>query len=115
MRGDVFGIEEVASKVLGLPTRKASFTPGSIAPELARHENATVLGLLHYGLEDHGLPGRKRKDNEEGIFTKLKDLIGIGRPSSLFITQTRNYNEPRKFSRTGYFIFPQTPNCLLYP
>ena len=72
------GIEEVASKVLGLPARKASFTPGSIAPELARHENATVLGLLHYGLEDHGLPGRKRKENEEGIFTKLKDLIGIG-------------------------------------
>ena len=72
------GIEDVASKVLGLPARKASFTPGSIAPELARHENATVLGLLHYGLEDHGLPGRKRKENEEGIFTKLKDLIGIG-------------------------------------
>ena len=72
------GIEEVASKVLGLPARKASFTPGSIAPELARHENATVLGLLHYGLQDHGLPGRIRKEAQGGILSKLAGLVGIG-------------------------------------
>jgi cell division protein FtsA len=72
------GIEEVASKVLGLPARKASFTPGSIAPELARHENATVLGLLHYGLQDHRLPGRKRQDTQPGFLGKLADFVGIG-------------------------------------
>jgi cell division protein FtsA len=71
-------IEEVASKVLGLPARKASFTPGSIAPELAKHENATVLGLLHYGLQDHGLPGRKRQDTQPGFLGKLADFVGIG-------------------------------------
>ncbi len=72
------GIEEVASKVLGLPARKASFTPGSIAPELARHENATVLGLLHYGLQDHGIPGQKRQDTQPGFLGKLAGLVGIG-------------------------------------
>ena len=72
------GIEEVASKVLGLPARKASFTPGSIAPELAKHENATVLGLLHYGLEDHGVPGRKRQDTQPGFLGKLAEFVGIG-------------------------------------
>jgi cell division protein FtsA len=71
-------IEEVASKVLGLPARKATFTPGSIAPELAKHENATVLGLLHYGLQDHGLPGRKRQDTQPGFLGKLADFVGIG-------------------------------------
>jgi cell division protein FtsA len=72
------GIEVVASKVLGLPARKASFTPGSIAPELAKHENATVLGLLHYGLEDHGVPGRKRQDTQPGFLKKLAEFVGIG-------------------------------------
>ena len=46
------GIESVASQVLGQTVRKATFPPG-ISPELAKPENATVLGLLHYGLEDH--------------------------------------------------------------
>ncbi|MEC7401755.1 MAG: cell division protein FtsA, partial [Verrucomicrobiota bacterium] len=53
------GIEQVAGKVLGLPVRKAGFPPG-IEPELAQPENATVLGLLHYGLQDHSLPGQKK-------------------------------------------------------
>jgi len=71
-------IEEVASKVLGLPARKASFTPGSIAPELAKHENATVLGLLHYGLEDHGRPpGQKNDGPPPGFFGKLAGMVGI--------------------------------------
>ena len=37
------GVEQVASKILGLPVRKASF-PTGIASELAQPENATVLG-----------------------------------------------------------------------
>ena len=62
------GIESVATKVLGLPVRKATFTPG-IDSELATPENATVLGLLHYGLEDHGRPpGQKDRTNITGFF-----------------------------------------------
>ena len=72
------GIESVASKVLGMSVRKASFTPG-IDSELATPENATVLGLLHYGLEDHGRPPGQT-DNDEpspGFFGKLAGMVGI--------------------------------------
>lgn len=73
------GIEIVATKVLGLPVRKATFTPG-IDSELATPENATVLGLLHYGLEDHGRPpGHKESDEQSpGFFGKLAGMVGIG-------------------------------------
>lgn len=73
------GIEIVATKVLGLPVRKATFTPG-IDSELATPENATVLGLLHYGLEDHGRPpGEKESDEQSpGFFGKLAGMVGIG-------------------------------------
>ncbi len=73
------GIEIVATKVLGLPVRKATFTPG-IDSELATPENATVLGLLHYGLEDHGRPpGQKESDEQSpGFFGKLAGMVGIG-------------------------------------
>ena len=73
------GIEIVAAKVLGLPVRKATFTPG-IDSELATPENATVLGLLHYGLEDHGRPpGEKESDEQSpGFFGKLAGMVGIG-------------------------------------
>ncbi len=73
------GIETVATKVLGLPVRKATFTPG-IDSELATPENATVLGLLHYGLEDHGRPpGEKESDEQSpGFFGKLAGMVGIG-------------------------------------
>jgi cell division protein FtsA len=73
------GIEIVAAKVLGLPVRKATFTPG-IDSELATPENATVLGLLHYGLEDHGRPpGQKESDEQSpGFFGKLAGMVGIG-------------------------------------
>ena len=73
------GIEVVATKVLGLPVRKATFTPG-IDSELATPENATVLGLLHYGLEDHGRPpGQKESDEQSpGFFGKLAGMVGIG-------------------------------------
>ena len=70
------GIEEIAAKVLGLPVRRASFPPG-IALELAQPENATVLGLLHYGLQDHGLPGRKAGESQT-IMSKIAGLVGIG-------------------------------------
>jgi len=72
------GIENVASKVLGMPVRKAGFTPG-IDSELATHENATVLGLLHYGLEDHGRPPGQKNDDEPppGFFGKLAGMVGI--------------------------------------
>jgi cell division protein FtsA len=50
------GVEEVASKVLGQPFAGPVF-PTGISDELAQPENSTVLGLLHYGLEDHSLPG----------------------------------------------------------
>ena len=71
------GIENVASKVLGMPVRKATFAPG-IDPQLATPENATVLGLLHYGLEDHGRPiGEKEDEARRGFFGKLAGMVGI--------------------------------------
>lgn len=70
------GVEQVASKILGLPVRKASF-PIGIASELAQPENATVLGLLHYGLEDHSLPGKKRDDAEVGFLGKFRKMVGL--------------------------------------
>lgn len=71
------GIEQVAGKVLGLPVRKAGFPPG-IEPELAQPENATVLGLLHYGLQDHSLPGQKKEQEQTGFLEKLAHTFGIG-------------------------------------
>jgi len=71
------GIELVASKVLGLPVRKAGFPPG-IEPELAQPENATVMGLLHYGMHDHNLPGQKRDEAQTGFLGKLASTLGIG-------------------------------------
>ena len=70
------GIEEVASKVLGQPVRRAGF-PTGISEELAQPENSTVLGLLHYGLEDHALPGEKA-DEEVGLLGKLGRFVGLG-------------------------------------
>jgi cell division protein FtsA len=71
------GIEQVASKVLGLPVRKAGFPPG-IEPELAQPENATVMGLLHYGMHDHNLPGQKGDEAQTGFLGKLASTLGIG-------------------------------------
>ena len=71
------GVETVATQVLGQTVRKATFPPG-ITPELAQPENATVLGLLHYGLEDHSLPGQKKPEQEVGILGKLGRIVGIG-------------------------------------
>jgi cell division protein FtsA len=70
------GIEQVASKVMGMPVRKAGF-PAGIEPELARPENATVLGLLHYGLQDHRLPGQKEQEGDSGFLSKFAELVGI--------------------------------------
>ncbi len=70
------GIEQVASKVLGLPVSKAGF-PAGISPELAQPENATVLGLLHYGLQDHGLPGQSKTAHQTGFFGKIAEMVGI--------------------------------------
>ena len=71
------GVEQVASKVLGLPVRKAGFPPG-IEAELAQPENATVMGLLHYGMHDHNLPGQKRDEAQTGFLGKLASTLGIG-------------------------------------
>jgi cell division protein FtsA len=71
------GVEEVASKVLGQPVRRAGF-PTGISDELAQPENSTVLGLLHYGLEDHSLPGDSSQQEEVGLLGKLGRFVGIG-------------------------------------
>ena len=68
------GIEVVASKVLGLPVRKGVF-PVGIFPDIAHPENASVLGLLHYALEDHTLPGTSRK--ETSLLGKIGGLLGM--------------------------------------
>ena len=52
------GIETVATQVFGQTVRKATFPPG-ISPELAQPENATVLGLLHYGWKITACLGRR--------------------------------------------------------
>ena len=67
------GIEQVASKVLGMPVRKAGF-PSGIAPELAQPENATVMGLLHYGLQDLTCQARNRKLPMLVYWVKLLNL-----------------------------------------
>jgi len=33
--------------------------------------------LLHYGLQDHGLPGRKAGESQT-IMSKIAGLVGIG-------------------------------------
>ena len=68
------GIDRVAEKVLGLPAARASF-PDGIDGELAHPGNATVLGLLHYGLKDNGKESESAQ--ADGIFRKLAHLVGI--------------------------------------
>ena len=70
------GIEQLASKVMGVPVSKASF-PSGLGNELAHAENSTVLGLLHYGLEDHRLPGEPHANETAGLFKKIGGFIGI--------------------------------------
>ncbi len=70
------GVEQLASKVLGVATTKASF-PSGLGNELAQAENSTVLGLLHYGLEDHRLPGERSPSEGAGIFKKIGGFLGI--------------------------------------
>jgi hypothetical protein len=70
------GIEQVASMVLGVPARKATF-PSEIGKDLAQPENATVLGLLHYALEDNRLPGQPKSNENSGILSKIGGLLGI--------------------------------------
>ena len=70
------GIEQVASKVLGFTVRKANF-PNGISNDLAQPENATVLGLLHYGLEDHSLPGKRNEEPESSFMGKFKKMVGL--------------------------------------
>ena len=70
------GIEQLASKVLGVPVSKANF-PSGLGNELAQAENSTVLGLLHYGLEDHRLPGEKHTNQSSGFLEKIGGWIGI--------------------------------------
>ena len=71
------GVEQIAGKILGFSARRASF-PSGIASELAQPENATVLGLLHYGLEDNGLSGRKKEEAEAGFIEKFRKMVGLG-------------------------------------
>jgi len=68
------GIDVIARKVLGLPVERAAF-PDGIEGALADPANATVLGLLHYGLRDNdrGSPVAESK----GLFKKLAHLVGI--------------------------------------
>ncbi len=68
------GIEQVASKVLGLSARRAAF-PAGILGELADPANATVLGLLHFGLKD----GESRASPASpSFFRKITRFVGIG-------------------------------------
>ncbi len=68
------GIDRVAEKILGLPTERASF-PSGIEGELAHPHNATVLGLLHYGLKDNG--DGSGSTESSGLFRKLFNIVGI--------------------------------------
>lgn len=70
------GIEQLASKVFGVTVRKGIF-PTGIGNELSQPENATVLGLLHYGLEDHRMPGASDAVSNRGIIKKISGLLGI--------------------------------------
>lgn len=70
------GIEQVASTILGVPVRKGTF-PAEVGKDLAQPENATVLGLLHYGLEDRRLPGQPKSSEGKGILSKIGGLLGI--------------------------------------
>ena len=68
------GIDRVAENVLGLRAEKASF-PSGIEGELADPGNATVLGLLHYGLKDNPIPAER--NGSQGLLKKLGHLVGI--------------------------------------
>jgi len=70
------GIEQLAGKVFGVPVRKGLF-PTGIGNELAEPEYATVLGLLHYGLEDERIPGEVHATSNRGIIKKIGGLLGI--------------------------------------
>ena len=70
------GIEQVASKVLGMRFARLVFLP-ELLRELAQPENATVMGLLHYGLQDHTLPGQKPEAANAGLLGKIAELVGI--------------------------------------
>jgi cell division protein FtsA len=70
------GIEQLGAKVLGVSVSKANF-PSGLGNDLSQAENSTVLGLLHYGLEDHRLPGEKYTNEDAGFFRKVGTFLGI--------------------------------------
>ena len=70
------GIEQLGAKVLGVPVSKANF-PSGLGNDLSQAENSTVLGLLHYGLEDHRLPGEQYTNEDPGFFRKVGTFLGI--------------------------------------
>ena len=70
------GIEQLATKVLGVSVSKGNF-PAGLGNELSQAENSTVLGLLHYGLEDHRIPGEKFQTEASGFFKKIGGLLGM--------------------------------------
>jgi hypothetical protein len=36
------------------------------------------MGLLHYGMHDHNLPGQKGDEAQTGFLGKLASTLGIG-------------------------------------
>jgi cell division protein FtsA len=68
------GIDEAASRVLGLEAR---ITEGSqdVAPELRIPEYSTALGLLHYALT--GQEDRQQRAKPGGLFRRLSSILNF--------------------------------------
>jgi cell division protein FtsA len=69
------GIDSVAEHVLGLHCRLGR-NPDQVRPELRSPEYSTVLGLLHFGLDNmKGEFGRPRQSTKKGFFSALVEMF----------------------------------------
>jgi len=63
-------IADAATKVLGVPTQLGEMPPG-MDDQLNRPQHATVLGLLHYGLQNRAQTGGVGRRRSRGLLQKF--------------------------------------------
>jgi cell division protein FtsA len=63
-------IVDAATKVFGIPTQLGEMPPG-MDEKLNRPQHATVLGLLHFGLQNRGGAGAAKRRRSGGFIQKL--------------------------------------------
>ena len=63
-------ITDAATKVFGIPTVLGEMPPG-MDDKLNRPQHSTVLGLLHFGLQNRASGGAAGRQRSRGLLQKL--------------------------------------------